>query len=267
MFGWFKRKKQSAEGANEPIITALLIEGPTFDIDAAQRAVVAARPAGLTPSAVDTSKGILNFKLGSETVFVAPMPVPYPWSDLEGPCETSWMWPSDKPAASEVRGTHSHTLVTSMMSSADPITRRVLLAHVVGALAGLPGVKGVYWPDATLVHYPPVFAEMAATGSREAPPLLLLVDFRVFRNEDGSFGLFTTGLASLGMMEMEIAGLEMLPGELRDWAMNIALYLLDHGQPIPDGDTIGATADEQLKVRHKPSSFGAPGRVMRITQS
>jgi hypothetical protein len=73
-----------------------------------------------------------------------------------------------------------------------------------------------------------------------------------------------TTTSPLGLTEMEIIGLFMPPGELRTWAINIAAYMHDRGSPIPNGDTIGATATEQLRVTYGPSRCGAKGTVMRF---
>jgi hypothetical protein len=116
---------------------------------------------------------------------------------------------------------------------------------------------GIYWPEATLVHYPQVFVQMAEKFTTpDVPPLYLLVDFRIGRNRDGTFAMFTTGLAALGQMEVEIPKIAMNPAELREWAMNIGHYLLENGMKVKDGDTIGMSATQQIRIRHKPSMFG-----------
>jgi hypothetical protein len=258
----------SSPGAPEslgggPLIAALLLDRLDFDVAVVQHAIGAGTIAGVSAAHVRVDKGVVHCRLNDEMLFAAPMGAPYPWSDLEGPCHTSWMWPKDKPALN-LKGHKSHVLVTAVNGSADAIARRVVFTHAVARLAGLPGVVGVYWPEATLVHYPPVFIKMAAIATPKTPPLYLWVDFRVLQDDSGTFTCFTTGLAPLGLMEMEITGLSMPPGELRNWAINIAVYMHKRGSPIPNGDTIGATATEQLRVIYGRSHFGAKGTVMRF---
>jgi hypothetical protein len=269
---WFSRKQPKdplnpaagEETVGGPIIASLLLDTDTFDLVAAEKAIRAERPMGLEPAAIDVAKeGILSLQVGDEWLFVAPMPVPYPWGDLEGPCQTAWMWPRERPAMS-LKDHRSHVLVTIVKGDRDQVSRRLVLTKVMAALATLPGVAGVYWPDATMVHEPKIFAEFAKVASREEPPVYLWVDLRLFKNDDGTFGLFTTGLAALGLMEIEIPSIAMQPGELREWCANIALYLINRRSPIPDGDTIGATKEQQLKVRHVASAFGHEGLVIRF---
>lgn len=274
MFGWFKRKAaDAADGgtsqantkAGGPLIAALLLEGESFPFAAFAQAMAGTQIAGKTPVNMETDKdGMAIFHVGDEMCAIALMPKPYPWSDLEGPCATSWMWPAGTSATS-VKTARTHLLVTQFGGKGSAIERRLCLTGVTGVAAQQDGVMGVYWPEATLVHHPRLFAEMAKEiTSPEAPPLYLWVDFRVFRNDDGTSGLFTTGMTALGHMEFEIPRIEMKPGELRDWAVNIAGYLLEKGPVLKHGETIGATAEQRLRISHTKSQFGHPGKVMRF---
>jgi hypothetical protein len=200
--------------------------------------------------------------VGDEFLALGLMPAPYP--DLEGPIATSWMWPRQPPIET-VKRHRSHLLITATGGAADPVRRRLVLTAVTALAAKQPGVMAVYWPEATLVHFPPVFVNLAERiNSPEAPPLYLWVDLRAFRNDDGTTGLFTTGLWALGHMEIEIPRIDMEPGELREWLLNIMYYLLENGPVLKHGQTIGMTAQQQIRIRHCPSSFGHPGTVIRL---
>ena len=276
MFGWLKKSdaksqpatqssNQSAASADgEPLIAATLMDGDSFPVAAMQKLLAGKSIGGQTVGSVEIDKGILTATVGDEMLFVAPMPAPYPWSDLKGPCETSWMWPKETPAIS-LKSCRSHALITLIGGKSSPILRRLRLTQIAALAAGLPGVKGIYWPDATLAHYPPVFTKMAAAfNTPDRLPFHLWVDFRVFRNPDKSSGMFTTGLHPLGHMEIEIPKIDMPPGELREWSMNIAGYLMDPKTKISDGDTIGVTAEQQIRIRYKPSAYGKQQTVMRL---
>jgi len=259
-------KKFAGRKSGGPVIAALLMEGHSFPIDAMKQRIAQGPIGGRTPADIKIEKGFLIFTLGDDLVAIAPMPAPYPWSDLEGPCETSWMWPKATPATTMKRH-RSHVLVTLLNGASDAIKRRHLLTQILKLAADLPGVIGIFWPEATVVHYPPVFIKMASSPHNPQVSLLnLWLDFRVVRNPDGSFGLFTTGLTPLGYLELEIPSISMKPAELRELAMNIVIYLMDPKTNVKNGDTIGATAEQQLRVRHVPSQFPERGTVMRLEQ-
>jgi hypothetical protein len=277
MLNWLKRTPAEppadapTDGAAEtldpggPLISALLLAGDTFPFREFHKQFSKSQIGGHKPTGFKLDKNfILSFNAGDAFFALALMPAPYPWSDLEGPCATAWMWPQETPAAT-LRRHRTHLLCTMAGGEGDPIHRRLMLTAVTAAAAQQPGVMGVYWPEGTLVHYPLVFAEMGQSiTSPDAPPLYLWVDFRVFRNKDGTFGLFTNGLRALGPMEIEIPRIKMPPGELRDWTVNIAYYLLENGPVLGHGHTIGMTAEQKIRISHMPSLFGHPGKVLRM---
>jgi hypothetical protein len=199
MFG-FSRKKQADPptgklGPGGPIISALLLEAESFPVDAFLKQLAKTRIAGQRSGGIDRGDGgVFSFDVGDEFFALALMPAPYPASDLDGPIATSWMWPRQPPIET-VKRHRSHLLVTATGGAADPIRRRLALTAVTALAAKQPGVMAVYWPEATLVHFPPVFINMAEEiNSPDAPPLYLWVDLRALCNQDGTTGLFTTGL-------------------------------------------------------------------------
>jgi hypothetical protein len=269
MFGFFKKKQADSSkdkvGTGAPIISALLLEAESFPVDTILNQAAKTRIAGKATSSINRGGGgVFSFDVGDELLALALMPVPYPAADLEGPIATSWMWPP-QPPIENVKRHRSHLLITMTGGTADPVRRRLILTAVTALAAKQPGVMAVYWGEATLVIYPPVFVNMAEKiNSPQAPPLYLWVDLRALRNDDGTTGLFTTGLSPLGHMEIEIPRIEMEPGDLREWLLNIMYYLLENGPVLKDGQTIGMSAEQQIRIRHCPSSFGHPGKVIRL---
>lgn len=277
MFGFGKNKtEQSAPPPSQPrdpgtsskpgspLISAILMEGDSYPLDDLAARLQRSQLGSNTPKDLKTDKGILMFGLGDEIVAIAPMPAPYPRRDLEGPCATSWMWPKDRPATS-VLSHRTHVLVTMLKGQSSPIDRRLVHTQITALAAEQPGALGIYWPEATLVHFPKLFIDGARRmNSPKKPPIMLWVDFRGIKNSDGSLGMFTTGLAPLGLLEIEIPKIKMAAGELREWMMNIVSYLLDKGPVLKHGQTIGVDANNQLRITHVPSQFGKPGIVIRI---
>lgn len=266
MFGFFKRKTTTRDSApaaaGGPVMAALLLNSDSFDFDQAKRAILATKIGGASAKNLEVRENILTFSAAGREYFVSPMPAPYPWSDLEGPCQTSWMWPPETPAMS-MKSHKTHVLVIDAAGN-DRIGSRLALTQLCSALTAVQSVIGIYWPEATVVHFPQIFKGMAEMASYNEPPFYLWVDFRVYQHSENFFGLFTTGMAALGLMEMELAPRRESPAEIRDWAVNIAAYIYGRGSPIAHGETIGASAADKHNVTHVRSSFGGPGTVMRI---
>src|SRR6201999_2807065 len=154
-------------------------------------------------------------------------------------------------------------MITMTGGIEDPVRRRLTLTAVTALAATQPEVMAVYWGDASLVIFPRLFVEMAEEiNTPQSPPLYLWVDLRAFRNEDGTTGMFTVGLAKLGHMEIEIPRIKMEIGELREWLRDIICYLLENGPVLLDGQTIGMSAEQKIRIRHCPSIFGHAGQVI-----
>jgi hypothetical protein len=268
MFGFFKKKASSAKKRPEtgsPIISALLLEGESFPVDEFLKQIASGQIAGEDVSEISHDEGdVFSFNVGDDLFALIVMPVPYPASDLDGPLATSWMWPQDPPIES-VKRHRSHLLITMTGGAGDPVQWRLMLTAVTAIAAKQPGVMAVFWPESSLVIYPPVFIDMAEEiNTVQAPPLYLWVDLRASINRDGTTCMFTAGLAALGHMEIEIPSIDMSPGDLREWLLNIMYYLLEKGPVLKDGETIGMSAEHKVRIRHCRSSFGHPGKVIRL---
>src|SRR5262245_34829966 len=100
------------------------------------------------PESVESEKGQVAFRVGDSDVIIAMMRAPMPWSDLEGPCKTSWLW---KDAEAELKRHAGHLIVT-VMSQDEPLQRACLLTQVcTSILATCAEAPGVFWTDAALL--------------------------------------------------------------------------------------------------------------------
>lgn len=207
----------------------------------------------------------LSFEVGEAIVMLGFIPAPIPWGDLEGPCETSWIWPN---AADDLKKHAAHIIVTIMWEDSEPIDRAKLLTQVCASiLETTENAIGVYWGDATLVIRKDIFRDFAVEMLPDGIPIYAWVDFRVGRNENGKSSGFTTGMKALGHMELETENATDKPGDLRERLSAIAVYLLENGPIIKDGNTVGEDAHERITVKFARSAFGHPDKVMRLDYS
>jgi hypothetical protein len=264
----FKKKQTDSPGASlgpgRPIGSVVLLEQESFTIDSFLKQMAKTCVTGKAVSGINWDKeDVFSFDVGDEFFAFLHVKAQYP-DDLEGPIATTWMWPRELPIEN-VKQHRSFLHITMTGGAEDPVRRRLTLTAVTALAAKQSGVMAVYWGDASLVIFPPLFIDMAEEiNTPQSPPLYLWVDLRAFRNEDGTTGLFTTGLAPLGHMEIEIPRTKMEIGELREWLLEIICYLLENGPVLLDGQTIGMSAEQQIHVRHCPSIFGHAGQVIRL---
>jgi Domain of unknown function (DUF4261) len=206
----------------------------------------------------------LVFSFRDGMIAVALMPGPIPWSDLEGPCATAWWWPD---ATERMRAHTYHFIVTVMGGTIPPVERRVILTNIVRAVLRHTDAVGVYWAEGTVVHEPNTFLEQSEGISETQIPGPLWIDVRVEQNDDEeTFRCFTTGLAPLGHLEIEVERASLKPHELLEFIGDTACYIVNTNTPIADNETLGRTATEKFKVRHAKSMFDR-GTVMRINMN
>ncbi len=212
-------------------------------------------------SGVEEGESTLLFDIGSTKIALMFMDQPFPWSDLEGPCATSVLW---KDAQASLQDHRAHIII-SALGELTAIGQATLLTQVTAAVLGAcDSALGVYWGNAALIVPKPIFIDFAVEVLPSGPPLHIWVDFRVGTGENGGSVGFTTGMSGLGHREIEAIDAPEAPGALRDRLTALCGYLLENGPVIHDGNTVGADADEKIRVVFAESRFGAQSEVMLL---
>ncbi len=215
----------------------------------------------INTSSEKTEDNALNFSIGKDSARLILISEPIPWSQLEGPCATAWWWPE---AAEKMRGHTHHLIVTYFGKSEDLVGNYLTLTRLVSAAAAHTNAAGIYWGAGTLVHEPNMFTQQTAAISRENLPLDLWIDFRIGRNEDGSFSLVTTGMKEFNHLEIEILQSFSQPDQIMDFVFTIAHYIIAADVDVRDGETIGRTAEEKIPARHLPSIWDKSETALRL---
>jgi hypothetical protein len=214
------------------------------------------------PERIDEDDQAIRLRFGDVDVELCQFAAPYPSVELEGPCANSSLWPH---AGTELRGHNAHTLVTVNAGLA-PVAKSAILTQVtVAVMSAMPDAMGVLWSNAMLLVPTSLFIDYAKDVLPHGPPLDLWVDFRLRKLSDNRCAGFTTGLAGLGLMELEVPESPERPWELRYRMHCVAGYLLERGPVINDGDSVGDDLDDCIRVHYGASGMGLPGCVMRLT--
>jgi hypothetical protein len=209
----------------------------------------------------DRDQCVVQFlHVGENRADIFMMPVPIPLSDLEIPCTTSRFWPE----AADVCRTHqAHLVIGWHTQHSESVDQHLLLAQLAAALVQETGALAVYW-GGIVVQPVELFCKFADIATREYLPLYMWVDFRVFKQADGRLWGVTTGLDSLGLMEIEGVSRRLTPKELEDKVYDLAHYVCRHGAVLNDGNTVGGDEHERISVRHAASVWPRPGKVVHV---
>lgn len=215
----------------------------------------------MRPSEVEAADEIVTGKLGREMFALALMPAPIPREEIEAACAASWFWPG---AASVVLPHRAHLVVSVMGGESDAVTRHLLLARLVAAVAAAANGLGIYWGSAGLVHRPADVYEAAREAGPETLPLQLWVAFQLREEGPDSVVLDTLGLEAFGLPELEVAGRKRAAQQVYEFAFNVAHYVLLGGTELKDGETIGMSERQRVPIRRIPSALDPSRTVVRL---
>ncbi len=160
-------------------------------------------------------------------------------------------------ANSEIPLHQSHLVVTAVAKNRNDVDKAMMVTRVVDAiLRSNPSSMGVLWGR----HAHPVskksFNEICETLEEGAVPHTLWISYRVTPGVNStsdnlvdSSGM-TRGMDAFGLREIVCMLSPETPDEMFLRISSLAEYLLENGPVINDGDTVGETASEKIRVRY-----------------
>lgn len=181
------------------------------------------------------------------------MNAPVPQDDLTGPCEFAKIYWKDSCAF--VKKHKSHIILHLHAPSLSAVERAQWLTQIAAVLMRRPqaGESASLWGEA--LSSQATFLKAADSLPTMPRPTYIWVSFNFEQGDDDSLTLTTSGMEQFGLMQIEINSHTKKLSELWALAGNVASYLMDQGPVLKDGDTLGYSATEQIKVRHEPSLY------------
>lgn len=83
------------------------------------------------------------------------------------------------------------------------------------------------------------------------------------REENGKHSVYTNGLANFNKMEMEIIESNISIEELNEMMFNLAHYVISYDVTLKDGETIGLSAEQKLRISESKGKF-LEGKTLKI---
>jgi len=158
----------------------------------------------------------------------------------------------------------AHLIVTltdpATVSTTDKLAR---LTWVLAAVAKVTNAVGIYWGDAGATHDPKFFIRVAK-DTELAARLMLWTGVSAVRKPDGGISLLSTGMKQLGLPELLLEAPKKSAGQALETFFNLLTYVAKRGKALPEGDTVGRTADERLPVHYVPSPADPQEKVWRV---
>ncbi|MGE8224524.1 MAG: DUF4261 domain-containing protein [Stenotrophomonas sp.] len=199
---------------------------------------------------------------------IALMPIPVQiGDDIDQICAHSRLWPEATPAPVDYT---AHTIVTVMRFGDDSqedsnlVAQAALLSRVLASAVALSdSVQAVYFGSANHVVLPGLFRELTQATLPEPLPIAW-VAINVGSRPDGVMTGHTRGMDMLGLMDIEIPETGDTAEGVFSRLTGIVDYLIENGMVINDGDTLGATEEERIRVVYGPSALDPEREVMQL---
>ncbi len=160
-------------------------------------------------------------------------------------------------AVSELAPLDSAPLDSAPLDSAPPldegeigfsVQRALLLTRVSQVLGDAFDAVGAYWDSSTTIHAWSAFEESCQSMTPDRLPLRIWIDFRLWEATDGTRGLATRGLSTLGQREIEVIGSTSSAEQVRAWSYTVAHYCLEQTQILKHGQAVGVSATEWVRA-------------------
>lgn len=198
--------------------------------------------------------GVYAFEIDTYQVGIGLIPATIPQQELEYPISTAWYWEN---AQQEISAHQSHYVVFVSSKTATSLKILTFLTKLVFSLSKRLDTVAIYWGQSAQV-FQPSFYYANCDGFIEDDtnyPLPIWIKITGFENSDGSLYLYSKGLSAFKQRELEIISYQ---GSFLDgyfFLTDLANYLLINGPVIKDGDTVGESETERIKVIFKKSDL------------
>ena len=206
---------------------------------------------------------IISVTRGDKTVgFLAHMPAAIPGGEAEENASGNFLWPKGREEAATHR---SHVIVTNLGADEQtPIQSAIAVSRLALVALKLFDGIGVYWGNACVCNSRSVFEDLCQSMSEQHVPVPAWLRFQLVRADKGGIGMYTLGMQQFNLMDIEVERCETEIGDLFEFVSNLAHYLIQSGPVIADGNTVGGSAEERIRVLHRPSMIDKSKKVYKI---
>ncbi len=258
LFSFLKKEKKTESGTNSAILGMVLLEDPnSFDLQGTVNELKTKWKLKVNENDADDKTAVLV--IGEYRVVIANIPAAIPGGEVERAAEYNYFWENGIEEASKHKG---HIVLSIMNAGNNPVQENLLYNKIASAVMNNCNAIGIYIGGRTLVLKKDFYQANVKMMSEEDLPLYNWIYFGL-RKENGKQSVYTYGLADFGKMEMEIVESKSSIEELNEMMFNLAHYVLAYNVKLKDGETIGLSAEQKLKISESKGKF-LQGKTFKI---
>lgn len=255
-----KKKQQKKEKSGGGFVGFVLLSDAQWDKEKLMEDL--ADEWGITDTEPDTSLKEENpeswvFSYGGCMVGVSLLEAPVPDREAEINAANNYMW---KDAVNAAKAHKAQLLVAVMGTDVPAVEQGKLFTKVVASCCKQETVLGVY--TSGTVFEPGFYREASGMMKDGGLPILNWIWFGIYQNEKGTSG-YTYGMEAFGKDEMEVVNANAAPSEIRDFLLEIVVYVLDADVVLRDGETIGFSEEQKLPIT-RSKGVALDGMTLKI---
>lgn len=191
------------------------------------------------------------FYIDGEEVAIGYIATQIPWGDIEGTAQYTYTWPT---ALDDLANHNGHAIVAIFSSNKSALEKFRILSKVVCSILRTSNAIGVYQGSQSLLiprlHY---LLNVDELKSDEIP--LMLWVYIGFRKSKKGNSVYTYGLTDFQKQEMEIIYSQLDLEDLHNFISNICIYVIKNNITLKDGETIGQSAEQKIKITSSIGHF------------
>ena len=185
---------------------------------------------------LNKDENLFAFPYNNMMISAAFIPSPVPNGEAENNARFNYLW---KDAVKET-AKHTAQIIISIMAGNAETFVKVCESCIDD------NTIGVYTNG--VVYQPGFYSEMAQVIKQGELPIFDLVWFGLTDIGGGRINGYTMGLENFGKPEIEVLECTGQPSELIDFLVSIASYVIEEDAVLSDGETIGFSAEQKLKI-------------------
>lgn len=192
-------------------------------------------------------------------IALANMSFPIPNDEITTTAEYNYLWKNGINEATKHQG---HIILSIINAGKVPIKENLLYSQVASAVLNNSKSLGMYIGGRTLLLKKDFYLANTEIMAQDDLPLYNWIYFGL-RQEDGKQSVYTFGLADFNKKEMEIVNSSHSLEELNEMIFNLAHYVIENDVTLQDGETIGISAEQKLRISESQGRF-LDGTTLKI---
>lgn len=206
-----------------------------------------------------TNSDAVILEINEYKIAIANMPMPIPGDEIEKTAEFNYFWKNGKEEASKHKG---HIILSIMNAGKNPIQENLLYNKVAASILNKSKSLGIYLGDRTLLIKKDFYLANTTDMTLEHLPIYNLIYFGI-RNEGNEYSMYTYGMKDFNKLEIEILNSKHSFTEINGFLYDIVHYILANNITLKDGETIGSSAEQKIKVSVSNGKY-IEGKTLKI---